>query len=310
VRDLDKGDAPRAVVDRPTIHDPFDDNPPDRYGDPLTRSDGSRTPCLDGPPRREQTRQGWAGDCGLIAALGSVAAHRPDDIASRVRLDPDGTYRVSFSEVRRTDSGAVPTGNSIELAVTSDLPVHDENPDTPACAKAEDGTAWCAVLEKGLAGMDQTWTTERRVAWLDGWAGLCAWDKANNAKNPRSGPAPDGYVRLNQGTSPWERAEALTQLTGQEAVVREFPVGREEWRINRIIRAQLADSKPMLVSSRAQSYDQERLPHNLEPGHVYEVTSVDKGKIMLRNPWNHKHPEPLETDEFARNMRPWYTTLT
>ena len=308
-RDLDEVDSPRALVERPAIHDPFSKDSPDRYGDPLTRPDGTRIPCFNGPPRREQTRQGWAGDCGIIAALGSVAAHRPDDIVSRVHPLPDGTYRVSLSETRRTDCGATPTGRNIDLTITQDMPVHDGDPDTPACAKAQDGAAWCPVMEKAFAGVDQTWAVQQRVAWLDDWSSICAGDHESGAKNPRSGAAPDGYVRLNQGTSPWERAEALTQLTGQESVVREFPAGPEEWRINRIIRTQLEESKPVLVSSRGQSHEHDRLPHRLEPAHVYEVTGVEKGKIVLRNPWNKDHPEPMETDEFARNLRPCYVTL-
>jgi hypothetical protein len=116
-------------------------------------------------------------------------------------------------------------------------------------------------------------------------------------------------VRLHQGTTPWERAEALTQITGQPAVVREFPTGRDEWLINRIIRTQLADVKPVLVGSRRLRPEEEVLPHDLEDEHVYEVTGVEKGKIILRNPWNRKHPEPMETDEFARNMSSYYSTL-
>jgi hypothetical protein len=164
-------------------------------------------------------------------------------------------------------------------------------------------------MEKALAGVDQTWTDERRVAWQNDWDEICTQDIIDKRKNPRSGPAPDGYVRLHQGTSPWERAEVLAQLTGQEAEVREFPAGRDEWSINRVIRAQLAESKPVLVSSRDRLYENELLPHRLEPAHVYEVTNVDKGRIVLRNPWNYKHPEPMETEQFARNMRPLYTTL-
>jgi hypothetical protein len=164
-------------------------------------------------------------------------------------------------------------------------------------------------MEKALAGVDQAWTDERRMVWQNDWDEICAQDIIDKREDPHSGPTPVGYVRLHQGTSPWERAEVLAQLTGQEAEVREFPAGRDEWRINRIIRAQLADSKPVLVSSRDQSYKGEVLPHNLEAAHVYEVTGVDKGKILLRNPWNHSHPEPLETEEFASNMRPLYATL-
>ncbi len=149
------------------------------------------------------------------------------------------------------------------------------------------------------------------MTWLDGWATLCAQDVADSdVPNPRFGPAPDGYARLNQGTSPWERAEALTHLTGEESVVREFPAGPEEWLINRIIRGQLEESKPVLVTSRQQANKNEALPHGLEPAHVYEVTGVEKGKILLRNPWNKDHPVPMETDEFARNIQPLYVTLT
>jgi hypothetical protein len=162
---------------------------------------------------------------------------------------------------------------------------------------------------EGVRGLDQTWTIQRRVAWLGDWAGMCTQDQADNAKKQRSGPAPTGYVRLHQGTTPWERAEALTQLTGQPAVVREFPTGRDEWLINRIIRTQLADGKPVLVGSRRKTHEDERMPHRLEPGHVYEVTGVERGRITLRNPWKYRHPEPMETDEFARNMSRYYSTL-
>ena len=307
--DGERVEALEAVVDRPDFHDPLDDRCPDRYGDPLTRPDGTRIPCLDGPPRREQTRQGWAGDCGIIAALGAVAAHKPEEISHRVRQCEDGSYQVTLSEARGSEGVSEPTGRDIELTVTPELPVSDEDPGTPACAKSQDSTTWCAIMEKAFAGLDQTWTVQRRVGWWDDWAALCAQDKANGAEKQRSGPAPTGYARLHQGTSPWERAEALTQLTGQPAVVREFPTGRDEWLINRIIRAQLADDKPVLVSSRPEAYKGELLPHDLEAEHVYEVTGVEKGKIMLRNPWNHKHPEPMETREFANNMGRYYSTL-
>jgi hypothetical protein len=307
--DGDRGDALHAVIDQPAIHDPLDDRSPDRYGDPLTRPDGTRIPCLDGPPRRGDTRQGWAGDCGIIAALGAVAAHKPDEISRRVGLREDGSYQVTLSEARGSEGISEPTGRDIQITVTPELPVSDKEPDSPTCAKTKEGTAWCAIYEKALAGVDQTWTVERRTAWMDDWAGLCAQDKADNAEKQRSGPAPTGYVRLHQGTTPWERAEVLTQLTGQSAVVREFPSGRDEWCINRIIRTQLTEGKPVLVSSRDKSHEREQMPHNLEAGHVYEVTGVEKGKIILRNPWSYKHPEPMETDEFARNMGRYYSTL-
>jgi hypothetical protein len=306
--DGDKSEALRAVVDRPAFRDPTVKLPPDRYGDPLTRPDGTQVPCFDGQPTREQARQGRLGDCGLIATLGAVGAHRPGDISRSVQPNPDGTYRVVLNEARQTEHGAAPTGRTVELTITPDLPVYEADPDLPAFGTATSGTAWCPVLEKAFAGVAETWTPQRRVAWLDAWVAICA-DKPDGQVSMHSGPAPDGYVRLNQGTEPWERAEILTQLTGQEAVVREFPSGRDEWLINRIIRSQLQEGKPVLASSRQLNDGELKLPLNLEPKHVYEVTGVEKGKIILRNPWNYKHPEPMETDEFASNMRAWYTTL-
>ena len=309
IQDIDKGDGPRALLERPMFRDPLDKGSPDRYGNPLDRIDGTQIPCFRGLPRREQTKQGWAGDCGIIAALGSVAAHRPDDITSRVRSKPDGTYNVSLSEARRTAFGAAPTGRTVELSITPELPVYERDPATPAGAKAQEGAAWGPVMEKAFAGLDQTWTTEQQETWQNDWSFQCARDQEVGAKYPRFGPAPEGYARLNQGTNAWERAEVLTQLTGRESIVRELPAGPEDWRTNRVIRAQLEDNKPVLVCSRNRAYEHEPLPYSLEPAHVYEVTGVEKGKIVLRNPWNDDHPELMETDQFARNMQPWYTTL-
>jgi hypothetical protein len=75
------------------------------------------------------------------------------------------------------------------------------------------------------------------------------------------------------------------------------------------MREQLADGKPVLVSSRRKAHEREFLPYGLEAGHVYEVTGIEMGRIILRNPWNKDHPQPMETDEFARNMNRYYSTL-
>lgn len=264
-RDVHETDRRRGMVDRPAVRDPFDGNSPDRYADLLSRPDGSRMPCFDGPPQREQTSQGRLRDCGVIAALGAVAGHRPDDITARVRARPDGNYQVTLSEAMPVRTGAVPTGRHVELTVTGELPARSDRPDVPAAAGTDSGAAWGPVLEKALAGVDQAWPPERSQHWRDDWASICAQDEADKVENPRSGPAPDGYVRLNQGSEPWDRAEILTQLTGARAEVREFPAGRDEWAINRIIRTQLAAGKPVLVDSRSRERDERTLPHTLEP---------------------------------------------
>jgi hypothetical protein len=55
------------------------------------------------------------------------------------------------------------------------------------------GAAWALVLEKAIAGTDQTWNDERRQKWTG------RWDVQGNG-----GDAPKGYVRLNQGSNPSE----------------------------------------------------------------------------------------------------------
>jgi len=87
--------------------------PPDRYGDPLRLVDGSRVPRFNDRPTREQTQQGRLRDCGIIATLGAVASHRPGDIAHRVAIQWDGTYRVRLNEARCTEHGAEPTGRAV-----------------------------------------------------------------------------------------------------------------------------------------------------------------------------------------------------
>src|SRR5260370_30945074 len=100
------------------------------------RRDGSGTPRFNDRPAREQTRQGRLDDCGVIATLGAVAAHRPGDIAHRIATQPDGTYRVRLVEARWSKHAAAPTRRGIALSVTPDLPHEDRNPRLPTLANA------------------------------------------------------------------------------------------------------------------------------------------------------------------------------
>jgi len=304
----DTTDRLHPHIDHPAFQDRFDDRePPDRYGIPLELPDGTRVPCLNGRPDRNQTEQGWLGGCGVIATLGAVAAHRPDNIASRITERPDGTYNVSLNAARWTDSGAESTGELIEMTVTPDLPVFGANPNLSAFASTE-RAAWPAILEKAVAGLDQTWTQERRDDWSSMWKTLCETDASDpKLKNPRVGQPPDGYTRLNQGSTSWERAELLTQLTGKESIVRPYPDDPKQ--LSAELGNQLKNGKPVLVASRPKKHEHEDLPHELEPSHAYEVVAVTDGRIYLRNPYNWGDPDAISTIDFTANMQPDYTTL-
>jgi hypothetical protein len=310
---LDRGDSPREIsdiVDQPDFQDPRE-NPtvvPNRYGRPLDRPDGTRTPLFNGEPIREQTQQGRLGDCGIISTLGAVAGHRPEVIRDCVRETDDGNYEVRLHETKFSASRMryEPTGRAITLTITPELPVFNSDPDKPAFADSHDtGAAWSPVLEKAIAGSDQTWNDERRDKWEQRW-------KVQSG----SDDTPNGYVRLHQGSNASERAELLTQLTGQPARTWEFPTGYDhngrsaDRQILDEFREQLAESKPILVGTRAKHKNEASLINDLKAGHAYEVTEVDdKGLIHLRNPWNSFHPDPLTVKEFRENIRPRYSTM-
>jgi hypothetical protein len=306
----DRPDELTGIIDRPDFQDPQADSRyvPDRYGTPLERADGTRTPLFDGEPTREQTQQGALGDCGIIAALGAVAGHRPEAIRDCVREADDGNYEVRLHEAKYSAAHMryEPTGRPITFAVTPDLPVFDSDPDKPAFADStRTNAAWAPVLEKAIAGKDQTWDDERHQKWNR------LWNARGNA-----GDGPKGYVRLNQGSTPGERAEVLTQLTGRPAKTLEFPSGYDnhgrssDKRLLDELRGQLADRNPVLVGTRSLGRNDPPLVKDLRPSHAYEVTKVDdQGRLHLRNPWNRRHPQPLTIGEFKASVRPRYTTL-
>ncbi|MEO3826215.1 C2 family cysteine protease [Actinomadura sp. B10D3] len=299
-----------GTVDHPDFQDPKEDpkNIPDRYGTPLDRPDGSRTPLFDGRPKREQVEQGALGDCGVIATLGAVAGHHPEAIRDCVRETDDGNYQVRLHEAKYSTSKQryEPTGRPITLTVTPDLPIDDEYPGVPAFADdPSSGAAWLSVLEKAIAGMDQTWPARRRRLATE------LWNVRGN-----TGDAPTGYVRLNQGSNPAERAELLTQLTGRPAKTVQFPAdydnqGRTaDQRLHDEIVDQLSQNKPVIVGTRTPLKGEPPLPGKLIKGHAYEVIKVDdQGRLHLRNPWNDRHPEPMNIREFRAGIRPRYSTL-
>jgi len=273
---------------------------------PDPRDGGETGPSRPAPqarrPTREDARQGALGDAGLIAVLGAVAHHQPDEITDRIIEQNDGSYLVTLDEARCTETGAVPAGRVIKLAVTPVLPVYDHSPHEPAYAKA-DTAAWAAIAEKALAGIDTAWTAARRAQWATAWAALSAADA--NAENPRSGAPPTGYVRLGQGSSAWDHAEYLTHLTGRQAIVRQFPRGRR--RIRRLLRRQLAAGKPVIASACASSG--QLLPYRLILSHAYEITGVRWRGVILRNPWGFAHPKPIAARRLPQFLDPWYATL-
>ncbi|MEH0428515.1 hypothetical protein QBB34_19695 [Streptomyces stelliscabiei] len=296
----DAGDKIQKMVDRPPIENMYFDDGEEieglTYGDPINEAPEGKVPLFDGPPTREQTAQGSLNDCGVIASLGAIAGHRPEAIENAVQENPDGTYTVTlYATERGADGTCRATDQRIELVVEPELPVVEDDPSTPVFAQME-GAAWAAVLEKAMAAVDQTWDDERTNDWDAEW-------KADT--DVPDGPTPVGYERLNQGTSVWEQTEILAQLTGRDSVIRGFPQGEGAGpALEGYLQQQLADSKPILASTRLldEAADEEELPYELVPNHVYEVVGAQDGMVHLRNPWGVNDPEEMSTEEFIRNF--------
>ncbi|MDX3618853.1 C2 family cysteine protease [Streptomyces europaeiscabiei] len=266
------------------------------YGTPLDGPDGRRIPLFDGPPTREQTEQGRLNDCGVIATMGAVAAHRPEVISELIRENDDGTYEVTLHQTKRSFDGDWhhfdATGEVAVLTVTPELPVSRLNPEQPLYGSGgASETAWAPILEKALAGVDQTWDENRSKGV-------------------------SGYDRLDLGTFPRQRAELLTQLTGAHAYSDDFPSrydmqGRSpDSQLLSIFREKLSDRCPVLVGTVSVDEKTKRLPKGLIGGHAYEVTKVDeRGLIHLRNPYNFNNPKPLTVKELREHVKNRYTTL-
>jgi hypothetical protein len=276
----------------------------------LSQADGRAADAgekVSARPCRADAEQGALADGWLIAVLGAVAGHLPDQITCRVTERLDGTYLVALAEARCSLSGAVPTGRTIELIVSPDLPVYDHSPGEPAYAKA-DRAAWAAIAEKAFAGVDASWTARRQVQWAQSWDQICAADAAHpHVIRPRYGPPPTGYVRLGHSGTAFDQAEALTQLTGRQAAVRYLPIRRGP--IRRTLRRQLAAHRPVIITIRPQAAAGEVLPHKLVAGQAYEVTSVRWRTAILRNPWGYHHPQPVPLAALAQLTIPGYATL-
>lgn len=277
---------PETLVNRPAL-------PPDRavhYGTDYTVRNGraTRPEVFDGPPTRDQAVQGMLGDCGVIAALGAVAGHRPEAIRDLIEPQDDGSHLVRLHDVRRTEPGSwEPTGQRIELAVSPDLPVRDSAPHYAAFANTHDtAVGWAATLEKALAGVDTTWPPDR------------AGDTGHR-----------GYDRLDQGTYPADQAELLAQLSGRPATA--YPIDTSpgsEPAVERWLRERLDSRSPILIGTNGgDRYG--RLPNDLTPGHAYEVVSARDGMISLHNPWGRDQPAPLSVREFLDSIVPFIPTL-
>jgi hypothetical protein len=274
----------------------------------------------DGPPCREQAIQGWLGDGGLIATIGALADHRPQQLRTCVQIDYESErpYVVTLHQVGTPTPDqpwAYPTGETASFHIGEEFPVWSDEPHRLAYAQAKPA-GWAAVLEQGLAAEDISWDAATKTAWERRWHQLIrpAENETRQAtaieKLPDDAPAPYGYARLNLGSSVWERARILAAVSGMPALVCQVPDGphADGELLTRFTR-KLDVDRPLIVQSRRLRPGERKLPYGLYPAHPYQVYEVSYERLHLHNPWNAMHPKPLHPSDFRALVDPMYATL-
>jgi hypothetical protein len=266
---------------------------------------GQEIPVFDGEPAPGQVMQGAIGDCGMIATIRAVARRFPDAIKNAVTENPDGSVTVRLHETTVSDDGKFtePTGRIIELRMEPDLPVKPNNPGSPAFANVRRGKAlWGGLLEKGVAGVDKTWS-DARASLNAKWFPKFADDR--------------GYARLNRGSFPSMRAELLTQLTGERA---RTVSGSNVTECARIWKQLLDEGKPVIGASLSDTLRAKRggepNAYDLVSSHVHEIVDVIEGPngfkdgyVVLSNPWGRKDPQPIPIWEMGKYLSGTVSTL-
>ncbi|MEU5553787.1 toxin glutamine deamidase domain-containing protein [Micromonospora sp. NPDC047793] len=296
-----------ATADRVTLPDPVPRRAVE-YGRPMDTRTGRPAPVFDGPPRRDQVRQGMLGDCGVLATIAAVAGHRPDVLAQLFQTNADGTVDVLLHESTLLGETMAPTGRRLRITVTPDVPLRSVAAGSAAYAdQSVNGAAWASLLEKALAAVDRTWSVEQRQQWQSSWL---AWHSPDDPHQA----APTGYARLNIGSTPDMQAQLLTQLTGAPSRASTFDVrpGQEAAVAARLGELLAAGSPIITGTLPKRDYPAEirhQLPFGLVPGHAYEVVAVADGRVSLRNPWNFDHPAEMPILDFLHLMSTSYAHL-
>lgn len=311
---VERADRPHETRDPSIVGDNYptiSPNVPDRY---LERDQANPIPVFDGQPSRDQVKQGQVGDCGVISTMGAVAEHRPDAIRNAIKQTGDGRYEITLHDVIQATSNdpvARPTGHTTTYKLTDELPVATNDPQRPPVGAQAERCGWSALLEKTVAAEDQTWDTKQKSEWQNEWTTRHKpmvdrerwWDYG---LSPSPHDAPTGYNRLDIGSTAYQRADLLANLTGEEAEVREIPdEQRGEQALFVAFRDRVDNDKPVLVGTRG-AFAGELFPDGVEPGHAYEVTKVEGDRVHLHNPWGDQYnPGPLSAKDFWEYFR-WY----
>jgi hypothetical protein len=246
---------------------------------------GAAIPFRDGIPDASQVIPGKH-DIAAMETIRAVTRTHPELIDAAIKQNADGSFTMQVHEanIYQDFQDIRATGRVFTLNIKQGLPV---DPDTgrPLYADVSAGGAtWPGYMEKGLAGIDQRWSSDRNVR--------------NYALNP---DAPDarGFARIGEKFKLYESAEFLTQITGRDAQVLAKPTADEAvqaWQ-------QLIDEgKPVLVQPKVAGEG----PYKLLGDRIYELEAIKDGYVILTGS---QTPDPIPVSEVGNALQNTVATL-
>ncbi|MBM7787293.1 calpain family cysteine peptidase [Tenggerimyces flavus] len=174
----------------------------------------------------------------------------------------------------------MPTGKRIELEISPEFPVDPQEPTVAAFANTHrTGVSWVAVLEKALAGLDDT----------------------SSRGHPRR--IENGYDRLDGGGTASDTAQVLAQLTGERAgVVRITASPGWATDLDQLVEDLLGANKPVVVGMVRNNDRYSVLPYGLRGPHAYDVTEITDEGMTLRNPTGTFHPQRVSSSQLIQYL--------
>ena len=225
-------------------------------------------------------KQGFLGDCNLLAPAAAIARANPEAIRRLISKNADGSYSVTLYSADTFMSGATPHTFRVTSQFYTDksgAPVYAKQGDTGAAGPE----LWVMLIEKAFA----------RARGSYGNAAGALWDR--EGLELLTGNTASEFD-VDDGTE----AELLTRLSdalkSKQAVTANTSTSRwKDWR-------------------RSSAEEAEVSRHNIKLSHAYSIESVDPGAktVNLRNSWGHAHLTNLPVAVFRKYFHSWSRVAT
>ena len=243
-----------------------------------------------GLPSVNDINQGDLGDCYLLASLAEVAQDEPQDIASMITANGNGTYAIRFFV----------NGAAVYVTVNNELPLWPGTQDllfnSPQEAGASGGTSdiWASLVEKAYAQLNaELGATDTTNPVAGNSYSLIGYGYTTTLTQV-TGRALTYYSSGQLSGTSWNAIPYSNWLAFQTAIVSDLQSG-EEIDFNT---GNTNTTPTTSVTINGTVYV------DFVPAHVYSVIGYNPttGEFELRNPWGTQNPGFSYTEN-------WQTTF-